>query len=315
MTDANGLAKLEDSLPEIPGLKVILVVGGLAGSRARIGKIELRSFWDAVTAASSRFEVRRTKTDEACVVLYTSGTTGFPKGVLHAHRVASGQAPSRQMTYNGFPQPGDCVWTPADWAWTGGLISCLIEGWLHGVRVESAERGGSFDPEWALDLMVDQGVTNGYLPPTALRMMMRCRRRRGLKLRSASCGGEKWNTKSLSEAREAMNGAVPVRRFRTDRGRFSIRMLPVRMGDAGGDGGQGLPGHDVRIMRADGSIAEEGEVGEAVLRLPDPAAMLGYLNNPEATMEKLSGGWLHTGDLARFDEGQISALRHAGQTK
>ena len=251
--------------------------------------------------ASPDYVAPPTPGGDPCVVLYTSGTTGPPKGVVHAHNVGWGMAAAKQMTYDVFPQPGDCIWTTADWAWIGGLLSCLLVGLEHGVRVVSAERAGAFDPEWALDILEQEVVTVGYQPPTALRMMTASRRRNGIKLRSISCGGEKWTVAALEEAREALNGVHLCAGFGQTEADCLSGCFPSGWETRFTTAGRVYPGHTLEIMREDGSFASIGETGEAVLKYPDPSAMLGYLSNAEATRIKIRDSWLHTGDLAFFD--------------
>ncbi|NIR38442.1 MAG: AMP-binding protein, partial [Actinobacteria bacterium] len=73
-------------------------------------------------------------------LIYTSGTTGPPKGALHAHRSVFGRLPAFELYYELFPQPGDRIWTPADWAWIGGLMDVLIPAWYFGAPVVTAPR-------------------------------------------------------------------------------------------------------------------------------------------------------------------------------
>ena len=68
--------------------------------------------------------------DDPAMMIFTSGTTGPPKGALHGHRVLLGHLPGVQTHHEFLPQPGDLLWTPADWAWAGGLLNILLPG-LH----------------------------------------------------------------------------------------------------------------------------------------------------------------------------------------
>ena len=128
------------------------------------------SFHDALARASSDFTPVDTSPDDPAMMIYTSGTTGPPKGALHAHRVLLGHLPGIEMPHDFFPQPGDRFWTPADWAWAGGLLDCLLPSLHHGVPVV-ARKFDKFDPEEAFALMARAGVRNAFIPPTALRML------------------------------------------------------------------------------------------------------------------------------------------------
>ena len=78
------------------------------------------------------------RADDPALMIYTSGTTGPPKGALHAHRVLLGHLPGVEMPHDFLPQPGDRFWTPADWAWAGGLLDVLLPALHHGVPVVAA---------------------------------------------------------------------------------------------------------------------------------------------------------------------------------
>jgi acetyl-CoA synthetase len=104
------------------------------------------------------------------MIIYTSGTTGNPKGALHAHRVVLGHLPNVEMCHDFLPKPGDLMWTPADWAWIGGLINALFASWYHGVPVVG-HRARKFEPQAAMQMMADHAVRNVFLPPTALKLM------------------------------------------------------------------------------------------------------------------------------------------------
>src|SRR6266851_3610488 len=150
--------------------------------------------------ASPRAPAHTSTADEPCTIIYTSGTTGPPKGVLHGHRVLIGQASGFRMCHEFPPQRGDLMWTPADWAWIGGLVNTLLLAWLHGVPMIAAPRRG-FDPEWALALLARFSVRTTFLPTTALRMMLQCEIPKGLRLRSMVTGGEPVEVGLLDECR------------------------------------------------------------------------------------------------------------------
>ena len=125
------------------------------------------------------------------MIIYTSGTTGPPKGALHAHRVVLGHVPGVEFFHNFFPKKDDLYWTPADWAWIGGLIDVLFPSWHHGVPVV-AYRAKKFDPEQAFYFIAKYGIRNAFMPPTALKMMRQVkdpRTRHEYQMRTIACGG------------------------------------------------------------------------------------------------------------------------------
>jgi len=127
----------------------------------------------------------KTGPETPALLVYTSGTTGPPKGALHGHRVLLGHLPGVETHHDFFPQPGDLAWTPADWAWMGGLCNILLPALYHGVPVV-AHRMARFDPDEAYDLMLTHKVRNVFLPPTALKYMRGAQVPEGLSLRSVA---------------------------------------------------------------------------------------------------------------------------------
>ena len=258
-------------------------------------------FWELVAGGADRLDPVQTRPDDPALIIYTSGTTGPPKGALHSHRVLIGHQPGFQLSHDFFPQEGDLVWTPADWAWIGGLINALLSSLFHGRPVVGAARG-SFDPERSADLIVRHGVRNVFLPPTALKMM----RNAGVSLptgtlRTVMSGGEVLGEEMLEWARAQLGVTVNEIYGQTEANYVvgnSSTAWPVRPGSMG----RPYPGHDVEVLLPDGSAAPRGEVGEVAVRAADPVVFLGYWQQPEATAEKVPDEWLRTGDLARTDE-------------
>src|SRR5438874_366300 len=194
VTDAEGAAKIGRLRDRLPALKLVLCADGPAD-----GAVDLHA---AVERASDRFEAVDTDAEEPAVLIYTSGTTGQPKGALHAHRVLLGHLPGVEYPHDNFPQPGDRFWTPADWAWIGGLYDVLLPAWHHGVAVV-AYRARKFVPGEALDLMARQGVRNVFMPPTALKLLRASGARKpGVRLRSLASGGESLGEDLIEWGRE-----------------------------------------------------------------------------------------------------------------
>jgi acetyl-CoA synthetase len=220
--------------------------------------------------------------------------------VVHAHRVLFGQAPGFRLAHDFLPQPGDLVWTPADWAWIGGLVNTLLLAWFQGVPMVSAPRRG-FDPEWALDLLARMGIRNAFVPTTALRMMLQHSVPTGVRVRSILSGGEPQEA-ALLAATEAAFGFMSNESYGQTEADFTVghcgRTWPVRPGSMG----RAYPGHRVELRSESGQEVGAGEVGEVVVRSPDPTILLGYWNRTEATAAKFRDGWLRTGDLARIDD-------------
>ena len=114
-----------------------------------------------------------TNSFDPAVIIYTSGTTGDPKGAVLPHKVLLGHIPGVEMPHEFLSSNlpvNDCFWTPADWAWIGGLFDILMPSLFFGIPVIS-HRDSKFDPEFAFSLMEKFEVKNTFLPPTALKIM------------------------------------------------------------------------------------------------------------------------------------------------
>lgn len=293
VTDEGGwekIAKIRDRLPE---LKQVYVAG-----RARPGA---KSFWSAIEAASDQFATVDTAADDPAIIIYTSGTTGNPKGALHAHRVILGHLPNIEMVHGFFPKPGDVMWTPADWAWIGGLFDALFPAWYHGVPVVGY-RAKKFDPAAAMQLMADHGVRNVFLPPTALKLMRLANvKHDGVRLRSMLSGGESLGAELLDWVRATFGIDVHEIYGQTECNLVvgcNSKLFPIRPGAMG----KATPGFDVRIVNEHGEELPRGTRGIIGVRQPNPCTMLEYWRNPEATAKKFAGEFLLTGDLGRQDE-------------
>jgi acetyl-CoA synthetase len=296
ITDGENLAKI---LPGLPDLATILIVEGDSGGHPL--------FWPTLERARDEFAPADTAADDPALIIYTSGTTGKPKGALHAHRVLLGHLPGVQLPLDFFPQPADLYWTPADWAWIGGLLDVLLPSLYFGVPV-LAHRARKFDPEEAFALIGRHRVRNAFLPPTALKMMrpVRAPRERfGLDLRSVASGGEALGEDILAWSKEALGVGVNEFYGQTEANLLvgNCGMLyPVRPGSMG----RPIPGHRVAVVSEAGEELPAGQTGIIAVERPDPVMFLGYWNNPEATEAKFAGDWLLTGDVALQDgEGYI----------
>ncbi len=282
--------------------KVVEATDGLEGKIVVTGPgTQPGFFWfdDLVRDGSTTLDLVDTSADDPAYLIYTSGTTGPPKGALHAHRNLIGHLPAFELYYEYFPRDGDVHWTPADWAWIGGLMDSLLPSWYFGRPVVVGQH--DFDPEWALDLLTEQRITCSFLPPTALKMMRAAGvSSRDLQLRAVFSGGEPLGEEMLVWAEENLGVLINEGYGQTEANLIvgnCASTWPVKPGSMG----RAIPGHDVVVLDEDGTRVV-GEVGELAVRRPDPVFMLRYWNRPEATREKYSGDWLLTGDLGREDD-------------
>ena len=294
ITDAIGLAKVRAITEPLP-LRLTISIDGDDGDAKGLARL--------CENEPTTFATLDTHADDPALMIYTSGTTGPPKGALHGHRVLLGHLPCIAITHEFTPQPGDRFWTPADWAWAGGLLNVLLPSLHLGLPV-IARKFAHFDPEEALRLMADHEVRNTFIPPTALRMLRNVRNPRGrfaLSLRTIGSGGEALGAETLAWGREALG--LTINEFY---GQTECNLVLASCGALGivkpGAIGKAVPGHEVAIIRADGTRCEPGEAGEIAIRRPDPVMFLEYWNRPDATREKFIGDFMTTGDMGIADE-------------
>lgn len=252
---------------------------------------------------SDHFDAVTTAAEDPALLIYTSGTTGPPKGALHAHRMLIGRLPSMEMVHEHMPQPDDRFWTPADWAWAGGLLDMLLPAWYYGIPV-IAHRFRKFDAGAAFDLIARHRVRNVFLPATVLKMMRRIddpRSRWDVRLRTIHSGGESVGADVINWAKEAL-GPTPNEGFGQTEATLVVgncsKLMPVKPGSMG----RPVPGHSIELLDDEGRPVPTGEIGEISVRRPDPVMFLRYWNKEEATREKFAGDWMLTGDLGRKDD-------------
>jgi len=294
VTDSSGWEKLAKIRDRLPDLAQVYVIADTPPEGAK-------SFWAAIEAASEDFATVDTSCDDPAIIIYTSGTTGNPKGALHAHRVLLGHLPNVEMVHGFFPKPGDVYWTPADWAWIGGLFDALFPAWYHGVPIVG-HRAKKFEPQAAMQLMADHGVKNVFLPPTALKLMRQADvKHAGVQLRSMLSGGESLGAELLGWVRATFGIDAHEIYGQTECNLVvgnNAALFPIRPGSMG----KPTPGFDVRIVNDAGEEMPRGERGVVGIRQPNPCTMLGYWQNPEGTAKKYAGEFLLTGDLGIQDD-------------
>jgi acetyl-CoA synthetase len=295
ITNGAGIAKLKEIGAALPDLAVVLSTDGPDGA--------VEGFAQALESASPEFEPVDTGPDDPALMIYTSGTTGPAKGALHGHRVLLGHLPGVQMPHEFLPQPGDRLWTPADWAWAGGLLNILLPGLHFGVPVV-ARKTEKFDPEEAFRLMADMGVRNTFIPPTALRMLRAVPNPRGrfdLNLRTIGSGGEALGAETFAWGREALGLSINEFYGQTECNLVLASCAAIGVAKPGAIG-RPVPGHIVGVIRDDGTPCEPGELGQIAVARPNPVMFLRYWNKPGATKAKFIHDWLITGDQGILDE-------------
>ena len=300
IANAQGVARIAEIRKDLPGLKLVLSLDGAGDG--------VLGFAAALARASSDFTAVDTAADDPAMMIYTSGTTGQPKGALHAHRVLIGHLPGIELPYFPFPQAGDRFWTPADWAWAGGLLDVLLPSLHYGVPVV-ARKFDKFDPEDAFALMQKAGVRNAFIPPTALRMMRAAPNPQGrydFKLRGVASGGESLGVEALEWGKSAFGMVINEFYGQTECNLVLGSCAALGVSRPGAIG-KPIPGHSVAVIGRDGNPLKAGEVGQIAVKRPDPVMFLEYWGNAQATRDKFIGDWMTTGDQGVMDaEGYFS---------
>ena len=311
IVDESGIANLLQARCACPGLKTVLAVGAAQGQ----GDLD----W---TAACERerdsFATVQTRCDDGAVLIYTSGTTGPPKGALIPHRALIGNLSGFVASQNWFPRGSDSksddavFWSPADWAWTGGLMDALLPTLYFGRPIVAYQ--GRFTPETAFALMQRHRVTHTFLFPTALKAMMKAvprpRERYDLRLRAIMSAGEAVGDAVFAWCAQALG--VPVNEmFGQTEMNYIVGNSHARWPARPGSMGRPYPGHRVAVIDDAGRECLRGTPGDVALHRRDvhgdldPVFFLGYWNNDAATRSKYTGdpadSWCRTGDIAVMD--------------
>lgn len=296
VTDFQNLSKILEIRDELPNLKLVIIVDSEAPPN-------VLSFKELVEKGSENFTPVKTKAEDPALIIYTSGTTGNPKGTLHAHRTLLGHLPGVEFPHNFFPQKNDFFWTPADWAWIGGLIDVLLPSLYHGIPV-LAHRSSKFDPEEAFHLIAKYNIKNAFMPPTALKLMRQVKdpgSRHAYQMRSIASGGETLGEELLEWGKETFGIEINEFYGQTECN-LVVGCCSQIMKIKPGSMGHAIPGRIVDIVDKSGNPVSPGTIGEIAVKQPNPVTFLEYWKNPAATKAKYINEWLLTGDRGKKDE-------------
>jgi acetyl-CoA synthetase len=329
IVDAQAIEALRAARPACPDLQTVLVVGGVAGAHERDWEREL-------AGEATTFRPVRTRADDPAVLVYTSGTTGAPKGALIPHRALIGNLSGFVCSQNGFgfpdfapapvkgaagaSQPGHgaaaaqrVFWSPADWAWTGGLMDALLPTLYFGSTIVA--QAGRFDPVRAFELLQRHAVTHTFLFPTALKAMMKAvprpRERYRLALQAVMSAGEAVGDAVFAYGRDEL-GVIVNEMFGQTEVNYIVGNCALHWPARAGSMGRPYPGHRVAVIDEDGRECPRGTPGDVAVHRrdrhghPDPVFFLGYWQDVDATRAKFTGpvddSWCRTGDMAVMDE-------------
>jgi len=267
---------------------------------------EIIGFETLLADQSSHTEVYDSTPETPSAIMYTSGSTGPPKGVLHSHALWLGRAAA---AFNYFDQSltAGTLWTPADWAWGAALGGTLFAGWHYGATVVGWPRD-AFDPTQVFSHLSEQAVTHAFMPPTALRLLMSISEPEeiyDLSLQTLAAAGEPLTPEIMDWVDEAFEN-VSLNEF------YGQTELNLCVGNCArwfeaqaGSMGKPLPGYEVAVVDPEThEPLQTDTIGEIAVKPADERVFFTeYWNNPGATAEKQTAdGWYLTGDLAKQDE-------------
>jgi acetyl-CoA synthetase len=288
VTDRKTWDRLREAQDRFTTLEHRIIRGGAAAA-------DETAFEDCLAGSAEGFVAVETGADDPALLMYTSGSTGMPKGMLHAHRILHAYLPSVTMFYDlELDRPGAVFWSPADWAWVGGLLDLVLPAWMLGQTVIASQH--RFETEWAFAFMARHGVTHSFMTPTALKRLAEVKDQRAgwdLKVRVICTGGESLPGDVVRWAEEdfgiVCNEFYGLTEFNHLVGNCKA-LYPIVPGSMG----RAYPGRTVAIIDESGEEQPDGVVGEIASWQPhDPSLFLGYWGQ--------LGHWLRTGDLAKRD--------------
>lgn len=277
---------------DLPTVKDYISIGGEGGS--------LDSLIEGANPQALGIELRD---DDECALYFTSGTTGAPKAVLHAHSCLMVSAITESTNHRWTVRDSNLMMPPLYHLAIGHLLGGLIVGASNVLVIEK------ISPEIIFRTMSDEKVTMAFLlVPWALDI-----------LQALDRGDLRLSDYDLSHWRLMYMGAQPippvvVRRWKTyfpamgydttyglsEGGGPGVVYLGVENEHKVGAIGKQSLVWDLRIVDDNGRDVPQGEVGEFILK--SSGIMKGYYKNPEATVAAIRDGWLYTGDLGKIDE-------------
>jgi len=241
--------------------------------------------------------------DSPALIMYTSGTTGRPKGAVLTHTNLTGQTMANLFTHGvDFSDVGFIGVPFFHIAGVGNLLTGILIGLptvIHPL--------GAFDPGHLLDVLAAEKVTGIFLVPAQWQAVCTAQQAnpREVRLRVISWGAAPASDTLLRQMSDTFPGTQILAAFgQTEMSPVTCMLLGDDAIRKRGSVGKVIPTVAARVVDEDMNDVPTGEVGEIVYRAP--TLMSGYWNNPEATAEAFAGGWFHSGDLVRMDgEGYV----------
>ncbi|MFT5706557.1 MAG: acetyl-CoA synthetase [Oceanospirillaceae bacterium] len=295
ITNRESARKIATMLNELPDLEKIYCIDG--------DEDGCESLYQRLKGISTEYTPVKTTLDTPAVIIYTSGTTGQPKGALHCHKILLGHLPGVEMSHNFFPQEDDLIWTPADWAWIGGLYDVLMPALHHGVPVV-CHRFRKFIPEKVFALISELSIKNMFLPPTAIKMLSTVespQKRWKFAVRTIASGGESLGKSLHQWGKDTFDLTINEFYGQTECN-MVISSCSEIMNTPVGYMGKAVPGHTVEIIDDSGNILPANQIGNIAVYNDSPSKFLYYWKNNSESTKKYIGNWLVTGDCGSKNE-------------
>lgn len=248
------------------------------------------------------FDIAHMKPEDYAFMLYTSGTTGKPKGIVHAHYALIQQKASAELVLD--LKENDIYWCTADPGWVTGIVYSILSNWSIGVT--TLVHGGRFDPEIWYGLLQKHKVTVWYTAPTAIRMLMA----KGTELvkkfdlsnlRYLASVGEPLNPEAVVWGKEAFGKMFHDTWWQTETGSMMIVNSPNEKIKPGSMG-HPLPWVQAAVLDEDGNPVPANTEGNLCLKPPWPSIMRTVWQNQEKYQSYFKNGWYFSGDHARIDD-------------
>lgn len=300
IVDEGNVDTLREVNDELDHLETVLTVGDVTPQDDEV------DFWSALDEHSRYFDSETTQATDDAIIVYTSGTTGDPKGTLLPHKTLLGNLPGFLTAISGLEVgENDVYWMTTEWAWIA-LFNCVFCPFFYGRPAVGYARR-QFDPERAYEIIEKYEVTCFLAVPTALRMMMQNDSSQYdlSSLRVLSAGGEEVGESLMEWTDETFDNAVLHAAYgQTEANLVAGDCAPI-LEKKPGKFGRAAPGHDVELLNPETAepLEEAGEVGEFAVRYEgNPVCFKKYWNNSKKTDQKRSDGWHLMEDLGIKDE-------------
>jgi acetyl-CoA synthetase len=280
---------------ELPSLKHIIVVGDDANK-------EEISYNDEMRKASRKFEIEKTEPEDHSFMLYTSGTTGKPKGIVHTHYSILQQHMTAKWVLD--LQENDIFWCTADPGWITGIAYGILGTWSNGASTVVHE--GRFDPETWYSVLQEHQVTVWYTAPTAIRMLMAAgddlpKKYDLSSLRYLCSVGEPLNPEAVRWGMKVLGLPFHDNYWQTESGGILIANYPC-MPIKPGSMGKPVPGIEAVIVDDEGNILPANKEGNLAIKPGWPSMMRSIWNNHEKYKSYFKHDWYFTGDRAYMDK-------------